>query len=73
MKRMVVNAAQDKTAAQEVFEDQISALKDNFDFALEGLNKMGEEVDYKEAASLADNLNAAVEKTISEFSAVFAE
>ena len=63
MKRRIITAAEGNTKGQEAFEEAVANMQDNYDYVVEGLEKMSRNggEDQNEALQLALEMNSAIE------------
>lgn len=64
MKRFI--RAAEQPSVEDQFNDQISTLKDDFDFAIDGISKIAADGDYSKAAELIGGLSEMINASIEE-------
>lgn len=69
MKRWIKAAEEGNTAARDSFDDKISMAQDNFDFAIDGINKIAADGNLAQAEELVTKLNSMVDSAIAEITA----
>lgn len=73
MKRFKHNepvTAADESPASEAFEDGLSQLEDDFDFAISGLEKLSADGYPADAKDIAETLSASIDSAIASISAI---
>lgn len=66
MKRYIVSAQGDKPTAEDRLNDILDVLKDNFNFAYEGIEKIAADGDISGAIEQANALNQTIDDAIEE-------
>ena len=66
MKRYIRTAKEDAPTMIEVFEDAVSALKDDFDFAINGVEKINADGNTEKAIELVRGLSEMINASIEE-------
>lgn len=61
MKRYIRNAEDTAPSAEDRLNDVLNVMKDNFDFALEGIGKIAADGDVSGAIQKANELNDAID------------
>ena len=67
-----VTAAESSASAQDLFDDSVSSLKDNFDYAVDGLTKLYEDGYQADAKELVEELKAGIDSITSKIAAIIA-
>lgn len=73
MKIYIKSAETDRPSAEDRLSDLISVLKDNFDFAISGIEKIASDGDYTKAIEQAQTLNQMIDGAIGEIAEDIAE
>lgn len=66
MKRYIVSAQGDKPTAEDRLDDTLSVLKDNFNFACDGIEKIAADGNISAALEQANALNKLIDDAIDE-------
>ena len=73
MKRYIKSEKDVTPSAEDRLNDILSVMKDNFDFALEGIEKIAADGDISGAIQKANQLNDALDGIIVDIAAAIAE
>lgn len=73
MKRYIRNAEDAAPSAEDRLNDVLNVMKDNFDFALEGIEKIATDGDVPGAIQKANELNDAIDGMIIDIAGDIAE
>lgn len=73
MKRFVHAAEEPEITIEDMFKDTIAVLKDNFDFAIAGIEKIAADGDIQGALEQARTLNEMIDGSIGEIAEDIAE
>lgn len=74
MKRMIIRAAEnDAPSAEDRLDDVLAVLKDNFNFATDGIEKIAADGDISGAIEKANALNELIDGVIGEIAGDIAE
>lgn len=74
MKRMIIRAAEnDAPSAEDRLNDVLAVLKDNFNFAVDGIEKIAADGDITGAIEKASALNEMIDGSIEEIAGDIAE
>ena len=74
MKRMIIRAAEnDALSAEDRLDDVLAVLKDNFNFATDGIEKIAADGDISGAIEKANALNELIDGVIGEIAGDIAE
>ena len=77
MKKMYRNTkpvtAAEGTTAEEAFNDLLDAIEDDFNYALDGLDKLAQDGYPADAKQIAEQLQASINASVSSISAILAE
>ena len=68
-----VRAAEGDATPEEAFIDSLDSVKDDFDYALEGLAKIAEDGYRGDAQEIAQRLSDAIQSAIASVSSILAE
>lgn len=66
----LVTAAEEESPAAEAFEDGLSQLEDDFDFAISGLEKLSADGYPADAKKIAETLSSNIDAAIASISAI---
>lgn len=66
MKIYIRSAETDRPSAEDRLNDLLSILKDNFDFAISGIEKIAADGNYNQAIEQAQTLNQMIDGAIGE-------
>ena len=73
MKRYIKNAEDTAPSAEDRLNDILNVMKDNFNFAMEGIEKIASDGDYTKAIEQAQTLNQMIDGAIGEIAEDIAE
>lgn len=73
MKRYIISAESDAPSAEDRLNDVLSVLKDNFNFAIEGIEKIAADGDVSGALQEANALNEMIDGAIDGIAGTIAE
>lgn len=73
MVRYIKNAEDAAPSAEDRLNDILSVLKDNFEFAVDGIDKIAADGDVSGAIQLATDLNDTIDSMISEIAGDIAQ
>lgn len=73
MVRYIKNAEDAAPSAEDRLNDILSVLKDNFEFAVDGIDKIAADGDVSGAIQLANDLNDTIDSMISEIAGDIAQ
>ena len=64
MKRYIKNA--EENSKESILNDQLSQLKDDFNFLIDGIEKIGADGDFESATQLAAGISESINASINE-------
>ena len=67
-----IKSAQEPTPKEEVLNDDIGALKDDFDFAISGIEKLAADGDIDRASEIVRSLSEMINESIGEMAQTIA-
>lgn len=73
MVRYIKNAEDAAPSAEDRLNDILSVLKDNFEFAVDGIDKIAADGDVSGAIQLANDLNDSIDSMITEIAGDIAQ
>ena len=60
------NKPEEKKDPQEIIDEKLDALKDDFEYAVAGIDKLCREVEYEQAYDIIDNISSVINAAIAE-------